>query len=150
MPSKITASGALVFKNFGLISFDYSRKDYSSMKFKPENDSYFSELNQEINFMLKEINIYRVGAEIISDRFSFRGGFMTEDSPYKSTVNNINDSINGFSLGIGYKLNQSTIDLSYVKTNRLNYKRLFDTGLTNQVQLETDNSMLTISISTIF
>ena len=150
MPSKITASGALVFKNFGLISFDYSRKDYSSMKFKPENDSYFSELNQEINFMLKEINIYRVGAEIISDRFSFRGGFMTEDTPYKSTDNNIDDSINGFSLGIGYKLNQSTIDLSYVKTNRLNYKRLFDTGLTNQVQLETDNSMLTISISTIF
>ena len=150
MPSKITASGALVFKNFGLISFDYSRKDYSSMKFKPENDSYFSELNQEINFMLKEISTYRVGAEIISDRFSFRGGFMTEDSPYKSTDNNIDDSINGFSLGIGYKLNQSTIDLSYVKTNRLNYKRLFDTGLTNQVQLETDNSMLTISISTIF
>ena len=150
MPSKITASGALVFKNFGLISFDYSRKDYSSMKFKPENDSYFSELNQEINFMLKEINTYRVGAEIISDRFSFRGGFMTEDTPYKSTDNNIDDSINGFSLGIGYKLNQSTIDLSYVKTNRLNYKRLFDTGLTNQVQLETDNSKLTISISTIF
>ena len=150
MPSKITASGALVFKNFGLISFDYSRKDYSSMKFKPENDSYFSELNQEINFMLKEINTYRVGAEIISDRFSFRGGFMTEDTPYKSPDNNIDDSINGFSLGIGYKLNQSTIDLSYVKTNRLNYKRLFDTGLTNQVQLETDNSMLTISISTIF
>ena len=150
MPSKITASGALVFKNFGLISFDYSRKDYSSMKFKPENDSYFSELNQEINFTLKEISTYRVGAEIISDRFSFRGGFMTEDTPYKSTDNNIDDSINGFSLGIGYKLNQSTIDLSYVKTNRLNYKRLFDTGLTNQVQLETDNSMLTISISTIF
>ncbi len=150
MPSKITASGALVFKNFGLVSFDYSRKDFSSMKFKPENDSYFSELNQEINFMLKEINTYRVGAEIISDRFSFRGGFMTEDTPYKSTDNNIDDSINGFSLGIGYKLNQSTIDLSYVKTNRLNYKRLFDTGLTNQVQLETDNSMLTISISTIF
>ena len=150
MPSKITASGALVFKNFGLISFDYSRKDYSTMKFKPENDSYFSELNQEINFILKEINTYRVGAEIISDRFSFRGGFMTEDTPYKSPDNNIDDSINGFSLGIGYKLNQSTIDLSYVKTNRLNYKRLFDTGLTNQVQLETDNSMLTISISTIF
>ena len=69
---------------------------------------------------------------------------------FSVTFKKIYDSINGFSLGIGYKLNQSTIDLSYVKTNRLNYKRLFDTGLTNQVQLETDNSMLTISISTIF
>ena len=159
MPSKITASGAFVFKNFGLISFDYSRKDYGSMKFKPENDNYFSNLNQNINLSLKEINTYRIGAEIISDRFSFRGGYMTQDSPYNSSSsnttavaydNNVNDSINGFSLGIGYKLNQSTLDLSFVKLNKSEYKRLYDTGLTNQVHLNTDNTMLTISISTIF
>jgi long-subunit fatty acid transport protein len=159
MPSKITASGAFVFKNFGLISFDYSRKDYGSMKFKPENDNYFSNLNQDINLNLKEINTYRIGAEIISDRFSFRGGYMTQDSPYNSSSsnttavaydNNVDDSINGFSLGIGYKLNQSTIDLSFVKLNKSEYKRLYDTGLTNQVHLNTDNTMLTISISTIF
>jgi hypothetical protein len=159
MPSKITASGAFVFKNFGLISFDYSRKDYGSMKFKPENDNYFSNLNQNINLSLKEINTYRIGAEIISDRFSFRGGYMTQDSPYTSSSsdttavaydNNVDDSVNGFSLGIGYKLNQSTIDLSFVKLNKSEYKRLYDTGLTNQVHLNTDNTMLTISISTIF
>ena len=88
MPSKITASGAFVFKNFGLISFDYSRKDYGSMKFKPENDNYFSNLNQNINLSLTEINTYRIGAEIISDRFSFRGGYMTQDSPYNSSSSN--------------------------------------------------------------
>ena len=64
--------------------------------------------------------------------------------------NNVDDSINGFSLGIGYKLNQSTIDISFVKLNKSEYKRLYDTGLTNQVHLNTDNTMLTISISTIF
>ena len=35
-PSKITGSGALVFKKLGLLSFDYSIKDYSSIKFKPQ------------------------------------------------------------------------------------------------------------------
>ena len=160
MPSKITASGAFVFKNFGLISFDYSRQDYSSMKFKPENDNYFSNINQDINSTLKEINTYRVGAEIISDRFSFRGGYMTQDSPYNSSNvphsasedydNNFDDSVSSFSLGIGYKLNQSTLDISFVKINKTNYKRLFDTGLTNQAKIDTDNTMITVSISTIF
>ena len=157
-PSKITASTALVFKNIGLISFDYSRRDYASMKFKPETDMYFSNLNQEISFRLKEVNTYRIGAEILADRFSFRAGYMYEDSPYKSlnnsaipdNDNNIDDSINGLSLGIGYKLNQTTIDLSLVKIESSKYKRLYDTGLTNQVNVKTENTAVTISISTIF
>ena len=157
-PSKITASTALVFKNIGLISFDYSRRDYASMKFKPETDMHFSTLNQEISFRLKEVNTYRIGAEILADRFSFRAGYMYEDSPYKSlnnsaipdNDNNIDDSINGLSLGIGYKLNETTIDLSLVKIESTKYKRLYDTGLTNQVNVNTENTAVTISISTIF
>ena len=46
LPSKITASTALVFKNFGLFSFDYSRRDYSSIKFKPQNDIHFSKIGR--------------------------------------------------------------------------------------------------------
>ena len=157
-PSKITVSSAFVFKNFGLFSFDYSRRDYSSMKFKPENDNYFNDLNQEISYRLKEVNTYRIGAEILADKFSIRGGYMYEDSPYNSlnnpaipnTDNNIDESTSGFSLGLGYKMNQSTIDLSFVKLNKSKYKRLYDTGLTNQVNLKSDNTLITISISTIF
>ena len=152
-PSKITASTALVFNNFGLISFDYSRRDYGSMKFKPENDIYFSDLNQQISLRLKEVNTYRFGAEILADRLSFRGGYMFEDSPYNSnTISNSNtdDSINSYSLGIGYKLNETTIDLSFVKIETSKYKRLYDTGLTNQVKVDTQNSLITISVSTIF
>ena len=59
MPSKITASGAFVFKNFGLISFDYSRKDYGSMKFKPENDNYFS------NFIYQYYSTHKIPKFII-------------------------------------------------------------------------------------
>jgi len=153
-PSKITLSTALVFENFGLISFDYSKRDYSSMKFKPKNDSHFMNLNQEISYKLKDANTFRVGAEILANRFSFRGGYSLEDSPYNS--NNISnydnfDEINqGFSLGIGYKLNNTIIDLSFSKTDTEKNKRLYDTGLVDRAKVESNNSLLTFSISTIF
>ncbi len=154
LPSKITASTALVFKNFGLFSFDYSRRDYSSIKFKPQNDIHFLELNQEITQRLKDVNTYRFGTEILADRLSFRAGYMFEDSPYNSSIvsefENIDDSTDGFSLGLGYKLNNTVIDLSFVKINSSKYKRLYDTGLTDQINIDSQNKTVTISVSTIF
>ena len=154
LPSKITASTALVFKNFGLFSFDYSRRDYGSIKFKPQNDIHFSNLNQEIIQRLEDVNTYRFGTEMLVDRLSFRAGYMIEDSPYNSSAvsefENIDHSTNGFSLGFGYKLNDTVIDLSFVKINSSNYKRLYDTGLTNQINIDSDNTTVTISVSTIF
>ncbi len=154
LPSKVNASTALVFKNFGLFSFDYSRRNYSSIKFKPQNDIHFSDLNQQISLRLKDVNTYRFGAEILADRLSFRGGYMIEDSPYSSSTvsefENIDDSLDGFSLGVGYKLNDTMIDMSFVKINSSKYKRLYDTGLTNQVNIDSINTTVTISVSTIF
>ena len=153
-PSKISAATAFVFKNFGLFSFDYSRRDYSSMSFKPNSDLYFSDLNQDISLRLKEVNTYRFGAEILSDRFSFRGGYMYENSPYKSDsvseFDNADNSVKSFSLGIGYKLNDTIIDLSFVTIDSSKYQRLYDTGLTNQLNLDSNNKLVTISVSTIF
>ena len=54
------------------------------MKFKPENDIHFSNLNQQISIRLKDVNTFRFGAEILADRLSFRGGYMIEESPYNS------------------------------------------------------------------
>ena len=154
LPSKVNVSTALVFKNFGLFSFDYSRRNYSSIKFKPQNDIHFSDLNQQISLRLKDVNTYRFGAEILADRLSFRGGYMIEDSPYSSSTvsefENIDDSLDGFSLGVGYKLNDTMIDMSFVKINSSKYKRLYDTGLTNQVNIDSRNTTVTISVSTIF
>ena len=79
---------------------------------------------------------------------------MIEDSPYNtSTVSefeNIDESTNGFSLGLGYKLNNSVIDLSFVKINSSKHKRLYDTGLSNQINIDSKNTTVTISVSTIF
>ena len=153
-PSKLSTSIALVFKGYGLVSFDYSREDFSSLEFKPKNDSFFAALNQEIAFNLKDVNTLRFGAEYLIDRISLRGGFMSKSSPYKTSyITNQNYTIEdtkGFSMGIGYKLKGTTLDLSYVKISNQNFRNLFDTGLTNQINIDTDNSLITLSVSTIF
>ena len=113
-----------------------------------------SNLNQEIIQKLKDVNTYRFGTEILADRLSFRAGYMIEDSPYNSSTvsefENIDDSTNGLSLFLGYKLNDTVIDLSFVKINSSKYKRLYDTGLTNQINIDSDNTTVTISVSTVF
>ena len=79
---------------------------------------------------------------------------MIENSPYKSgyisEFDNIDDSTSGFSLGIGYKLNDTIIDFSFVKIESSKYKRLYDTGLTNQINVDAKNTIITISVSTVF
>ena len=79
---------------------------------------------------------------------------MFEDSPYNSPTisefENIDDSTDGFSLGLGYKLNNTVIDLSFVNIKSSKYKRLYDTGLTDQINIDSQNKTMTISVSTIF
>ena len=56
-PSKITGSLAYVFGKQGLLSFDYSVKDYSSVQFRPTSDVFFSSLNNTINKYIRYFSI---------------------------------------------------------------------------------------------
>src|SRR5690606_18572846 len=58
-PSKITGSLAYIFGNQGLLSFDYSLKNYGNTKFKPTSDSYFSTQNGIISNNLKNASTFR-------------------------------------------------------------------------------------------
>ena len=42
------------------------------------------------------------------------------------------------------------IDLSFVKLNSSKYKRMYDTGLTNEINIDDQNTAVNISVSTIF
>ena len=81
-----------MFGDQGLISFDYSVKDYSNAKFKPTSDSFFAGQNSIISNDLTSASTYRFGAEYRVKQFSFRGGYRFEESPYKdgATVGSYN------------------------------------------------------------
>mgnify|MGYP000843849709 FL=1 len=109
IPSKITLSGALVVGKRGLISVDYSQQDFSTARFKPLNDPYFSNLNSAANNDLGTVNSLNIGGEFNLSRWSFRVGYSAQNSPFvNNTVNTINTSS-----GLGWVFNGGRIDFAY-------------------------------------
>ncbi|MGJ5642361.1 outer membrane protein transport protein [Formosa sp. S-31] len=144
-PGKIGAGVAYVFGYQGLISVDYSYKDYGNTKFKPKNDVYFSEQNNIIENNLKAASTFAIGGEYRLKQLSFRGGYRFEESPYKDG-NTIGD-LSGYSLGIGYSFGGTKLDFTYDMSQRDSEQQLYNVGLTDAVALDNRNSNFTVSLS---
>jgi long-subunit fatty acid transport protein len=143
-PSKITGSLAYVFGKKGLISIDYAMKDYSNTKFKPENDSYFSGLNAEMNSILDTTNELRIGAEYKIEAWSLRGGYRYEQSPYKNKTT-IGD-LTGYSGGLGYNFGSTRLDLAYSFAKRDSHESFFSQGLTDGATINTKNNNVSLTL----
>lgn len=143
-PGKITASFAYIFGQQGLISFDYSRKDYSNTKFKPTSDTYFASQNAIISNNLQAAATYKVGGEYKIKNFSLRGGYRFEESPYKNETT-IGD-LTGYSLGLGYNFGNTRLDLTYDQAKRSTNYQLYNTGLTDATTIDNINSNITLSL----
>jgi hypothetical protein len=148
-PSKITGSLAIIINKLGLISFDYSRKDYSKMEFRTSDgfEDSFSDLNWAIYNNLTVANSYKIGAEIRSNSMSYRAGYRIDGSPYRNT--DYYSDRKGFSLGVGYKFKSNSIDLSFEKYNKQYNHQLYDAGLTNQAAVDNNNTIIKLSITSI-
>ncbi len=144
-PAKLTGSLAYVFGKQGLISFDYSRKDYSQTKFKPTSDSFFADQNDIISNILTDAATYRIGGEYKYEQFSFRGGYRYEESPYKDGFT-IGD-LNGYSLGVGYNFGNTKLDLTYDQSERSTSTPLYSVGLVDTANIDRTNSNITLSLS---
>ncbi|NND11883.1 MAG: transporter [Flavobacteriaceae bacterium] len=143
-PGKITGSAALVFDQKGILSFDYSRKDYSNTKFKPESDAYFVAQNNILSNSLKAANSYKMGGEYRHGNFSFRGGYRFEESPYENT--DIVGDLTGYSLGLGYSFGNTKLDLSFDQSQRESEYQFFDVGFTDAASLDTKNTNIMLSL----
>ena len=142
-PGKIAGSFAFVFHDKGIISFDYSRKDFGNTKFKPTTDPYFVTQNNIISDRLTAASTYRIGGEFNHNQFSFRGGYRFEESPYKDKTI---DDLNGFSFGLGYDFGKTKLDLTYDQSKQNRNYQLFDTGLTDSAFIDTRKSNISLSL----
>lgn len=142
-PAKITGSLAYVFGTQGLISFDYSRKDYSNTQLKPQSD--FIGLNGDISNILTVSNTYRVGAEYKIQQFSLRGGYRFEESPYANGFT-IGD-LTGYSVGLGYNFGNTKLDVTYDYFERTSETPLYNVGLIDTATIQNTNSNITLSLS---
>ncbi len=142
-PAKLTGSLAYVFGKEGLISFDYSRKNYGNIKLKPEVD--YADLNTDIGNILTEASTYRIGGEYKHEQFSFRGGYRFEESPYADGVT-IGD-LTGYSVGLGYNFGNTKLDVTYDRWERTDETPLYNVGLTDVTNIDRKNANVTVSLS---
>jgi hypothetical protein len=143
-PDKFTGSLAYIFGKNGLISLDYSIKNYNNTQFKPLNDEYFKSLNIEMNSILKTSGELRVGAEYKITQWSLRGGYRFEESPYKNAAT-IGD-LNSFSGGLGYNFGSFKIDFSYTNAQRNLQQPFFNQGFTDGAKINTRNNNFTMTL----
>ncbi|MBP2282604.1 hypothetical protein H4V97_000922 [Flavobacterium sp. CG_23.5] len=143
-PSKVTGSFAYVFGKSGLISVDYSMKDYSKTKFKPENDTYFSAVNSNMNAILDKTNELRLGAEYKIEAWSLRAGYRFEQSPYKNKTT-VGD-LKGYSGGLGYNFGSTKVDLAYSTAERNSQQGFFSQGLTDGAEIKSINNNVSLTL----
>ncbi len=147
-PSKITYSGAIIFNKKGLLSIDYAMKDYSNIKFKPTNDSFYSNLNSQMNQQFKNAYELRIGGEYKINKWSIRGGYRFEESPYKLT-SAMSDLI-GYSGGLGYNFGESKLDFAFANDRRSQQIAFISSGMTDAAQVRTSNNNVTVTYSIYF
>jgi hypothetical protein len=143
-PSKITGSFAYVFGKSGLISIDYAVKDYSATKFKPENDSYYSDLNNTMSTILNSTGELRIGGEYKINEWSLRGGYRFEQSPYKNTATM--GDLTGYSGGFGYNFGSTKLDLAYSTAKRNTQQGFFSQGFTDGASINSKNNVVTVTL----
>ncbi|WP_124980255.1 OmpP1/FadL family transporter [Nonlabens xiamenensis] len=146
-PGSLTGSLAYIFNKKGLISFDYTTRDYSRIKFSPDSDPLFATNNDLASSELTRASSIRLGAEYRIKRLSLRGGYRIEQTPYENE--DIMGDLTGYSLGLGYTWGSTTLDLSYDRAERDYSQQLFDTGLTTSgnVQNTRNNIVLTLGFN---
>ncbi|MEC4049469.1 outer membrane protein transport protein [Flavobacterium sp. SUN046] len=141
-PGKWTGSFAYVFGKKGLISIDYTMKDYSNTKYAPNSD--FSNVNYQMANLLTRTNEVRLGGEYKIKKLSLRGGYRYEQSPYKNGYT-IGD-LQAYSGGFGFNFGSTKLDLAYTYAKRAFNQQLFSQGLTDSAKINSLNNNVTLTL----
>lgn len=146
-PGSFTGSLAYVFGTQGLLSFDYTRKDYSTLEYG-KGSQEFASINDYYNNTLQATNEYRIGGEYRLDRVSLRAGFRHVDSPYKNK--DIMGDIKSYSAGIGYSFGAARLDLGYMLWKQDSQHDIISSGITPAAQIQSNNHNITLTYSASF
>lgn len=140
--SKWTGSFAYVFGKKGLISIDYAVRDYSNTQFRPQRD--FRAANAQMENVLDLASEFRLGGEYKIQKFSLRGGYRFEQSPYKNGAT-IGD-LTGYSAGLGYNFGKVKLDLAYSYWQRDTQQGFFSQGLTDAAAINSKSNNVSATL----
>lgn len=134
-PSRLTASAAFVFGKQGLISADYTYKNYSNTTYTGNS---FNQINQNFDTDFKATNTLNIGTEWRFDKMSLRAGYHYEENPSITALDK--DHIRGYSLGLGYNFGNTKFDLSYRKSENNNPYNIYNSNAVNVDPIEINNN----------
>ena len=142
-PGKWTGSFGYIYKKTGLLSIDYSIKNYGNIEFSPNGD--FRKVNSDIKNKLGMATELKIGGEYRIKAFSLRAGYRTEKSPYidKTTIGNLY----GYSAGLGYNFGGTKLDLTYSHSQRDYQHQFFNVGMTDHSNINSvvNNIIITMA-----
>jgi len=141
-PSKLTASAAIIFGKSGLLSFDYTNKNFKNIKL---SGSDFSTENQSFQNDFENTHNFNIGGEWRFNRLSLRAGYRFEQSPDILALET--DDLQGHSFGGGYNFGNFKVDLSYSDSNRTAPYNFYAGFNVNPANLTLDNKVFTASVS---
>ena len=143
-PWKLAFSGAYIFGKKGLISVDYSYKDYKATRFN-SSSTYFNNENNIIKNEFKGASTIKIGGEYRLNRLSLRGGYQYQESPYKELTSRGN--LNGFSGVIGFYLGSYSLDFSYSRIQQNGNLSLYHIGLTDKATIDHIQNNFTFTVN---
>jgi len=125
-----------------LISLDIESKDYSKIKLKPTKDFSFN--NNEIKNKLSSTIDFRLGTEFRLNKTSLRAGYQFYGSPYKNSE--MMEDYSTLAFGFGYDFGDTVLSLSHKISESKRKHQLFDSGLTDLTQIDSNSSFSTLSL----
>ena len=142
-PSELHGSLAYIFGTRGLISFDYTLKNYQNTHIGPNDNDVFIALNDQIDQNWTSTSSYRIGGEYRQGGVSLRAGYHLEETPYSNS--SILGDRSGYSFGIGLNFRSSVINLSILNSEQSRSHQLYDTGLVDPASNDIDLQQFTVS-----
>ena len=142
-PSKLTASAAIIFGKFGLISLDYSSRNYTGLNLSGDD---FSDENLFFDNQLRKTSALNVGTEWRINKLSIRGGYIYKQSPDINAIKS--DNLQSYSLGFGYNFGTVKFNLGYSTNNRTgSYNFYPQYSQVEAAELNIDNTIITAGFS---
>jgi hypothetical protein len=143
-PFRTNAGIAVIFQQYGLLSFDYEYVDYRNINLSNNSNGYvFTPDNDAINKGLRATNNIRAGGELRLGSVFVRGGYAYYASPYASSEDNKDANTNIYSTGIGFRKDNFVLDLSYSYLTRNQKYSMYPGASLASLSNNTSNFMAT-------
>lgn len=136
-----------MFGKLGFLAAEYEYNNLRNLSIDLENESQFtSTLNNAIRQQNNNTHTLKLGSEIALESFRFRAGLNYRTTPYSQDriYENFNAATLTYTMGLGYRGKQVSLDLAYMRSNFKDYRPFYDyvdSNLDYQMGYTTNNSI---------